>query len=343
MLIARSSARGGVATWTEVNGPFIDLLGVDPTALPRESCYGGPPILELATAKQPNDQNASGVSKYIAGIQVSKSATDKNGLDKPAQFQWTKGVSASDSWATDAALSVVFATYPDREKLFLGKPYYIEPQVSTEYHRQTATSQEQNTILAGVGATALWGKESTDTWFHILSPSAKYKDDRVKSTEGMQTTLDYTAVVKIPYVPIGKAVGAEWMQFSWRPTIGVDYEGVYTSPSPKPNGPPQSPTGNILRGYGDLQFSLYPAGGESLLSERLALTVELSGWGDAVATNGIDKGSHTKTLIQPGVAYYFDKLKHVGIGVEYVSGANPREDLRKQTYYQASFRLKLGP
>lgn len=337
----------GLTTWTVVTGPFIDLLTNDPNPLPAESYYGGPPTLDLTT---PQPMSTSWFSDYIAGFQISKSATDKNGMDKPAQFQWTKGTNTSDSWATDVAVSIVGKTYPFG--MALGKPNEIEPQLSGEYHRQTLTNQEQNTILAGISALDIWGK-STDFWAHYFSPSAKYKNDRVKSTEGLQTTLDYIPLVRLPYIPVGIASGLgwlfrddrwdEWLRFLWQPTVGIDYEGVYTSPSPKPNGPPKSPTGNILRGYGDLQVALYPAGGESLLSDRLALTVELSGWGDALATNGIDKGNHTSALIQTGVAYYFDKKQHVGVGVEYVSGANPRENLPKQTYYQASFRLKWGP
>jgi len=311
--------------------------------LPVTLTYATPQVIELKTVgtKKPPIvavSDASGICLHgDYCIHIRQSVADKNAADKPAQIQLTEPNGGSASWSTDVGMTLSVPPH-----LFWETNSLFEGGATFEYHRQTATDREQNALLAGLTASYLIGDVTSWSWSQFVESKVQYKDDHEKSAEGLQLLLDYIPVKPRGWFRIGRAMDLggvfgkgrnEWLQLLVQPTFGFDYDGVYDAPQGKP-------TGDIGRFYANIETALYPAGGADLLGKRLEIFAQYSNWVILGASSGLRSSGDTQDFWTAGLRFYFDQGRHVGVGLSYYDGENPRTARPKQQFFQAALELR---
>lgn len=331
--------------WVRVESPLLDFFREQP--LPITLTYDQSMMVELksVSSKEPKFVNLSKETGLCFGkdpadrycLHLRRSVADKNAVKKPAQLQFTDAVHGDSSWSTDVGLTLSMPVN-------FGSDWQFEWGGSAEYHRQTATSKEQNSLLVGLKSSLLLGDiTEAPHWGAFLDGKLQYKQDLEKNSKGMQILLDLVPVKPLGVVRFGQVMdlwspskerGKEWLQLLLQPVVGFGYDGVYDAPTGKSSG-------DIGRFYSNIEAVLYPAGGFGLLDKRIELFVQYSNWVLLGASNDLGSSGDTKDLFKTGARYYFDSNRNFGVSLSYLDGQNPREAKPKQEFWQAALELKF--
>jgi hypothetical protein len=269
---------------------------------------------------------ASSIDDLLSGLRVRRSIEDKNEDDDPAKAEVTNPHKSSAAWSVDGALRYEIAP-------MFREGHHLEWAVGVEYHRITHIDEPQNTWAAALEATYLTGDPASAA--HALSLAAGYKRDQIQKEDVLTAYLDY---VPIHFWGIGMILPPGLAEetrriggFSWQPLLSVEYEQTLASNVAGESGP-------MLRARAGLELRIYPFA--YFLSQRLQLYAA----GDLrlVAASGTTVSAGTvQPLFRGGAILYFDEKNRVGVGLDYLAGQNPRDDLQKQQVLSFGVRVRI--
>jgi hypothetical protein len=258
---------------------------------------------------------------FMDRVKIRRSVIDKNIVEKPAELFFQSPEDGKDVYSVDAGLSIDLTPAESVDHLLLAP--------TLEYHRQTQTDKEQDTLQAGLTAIYLWG-DVTESAALFSQASAKYKKDGVKNTEGAQISLDLTPVA--PDLLIGR-ISTSCPPVTWQPALGVEVEDVAQAKD-------EDPTGTITRGKASVEVGLYPFDDRFGRNKQLELLVSFTHWQDANESGGLDNGDDTHELFKASATYYINADRNVGLGIEFKKGENPSEGMADQELTQVSVKIK---
>ncbi len=327
------------SNWIEVSSTVLSALVEKP--LPVAIEIMADQTISLSSAKEPELDASNGLcAGRVACMRLRRSVVDKNTIQKPAQFQWTNPSAGETTLAADLGVTVMFLPVS-------GENTQLDWGINAEYHRNTAPTAEQDSILAGVNASYSVGDISERNWAQFFDGRAQYKRDQVKPAEGLQVLIDYIPVRPRGLFRIGRALdigevfsdsGAGWLDLLFQPSIGLEYDGIYAVEDAA------DPTGSIGRFYLNVEGAIYPFSGENTLGldKRLELFARYAGWA-VLGTSDPALGSSGDWLEfwTAGGRYYFDSGKRFSLSFSYLDGVNPREARPESKYWQGAAEIKF--
>jgi len=268
-----------------------------------------------------------GCASLPDGLHVTRSLTDKNTASKPAQLQVTAPKDADRSYAVDFGLGYT-RSWSQKDNLQTDLVY------GAEYHRNTLTDKKQDSTLVTLGIDQIIGNITPDkgpkadpVW--LPSFAAKFKKDRIKSTESFLPTIIVTLASK--RLRIGEVIGST-PGFLWQPTAALEWERITRAAN-------HGPTGSTARAWASLDVDIYPL--FTKLGSQLDLSLTARAWHDVHQSAVLRTGGSNQYLRKASLTYFIDKDQHFGVGVDRVSGENPSEGQPDQHYTQLTLKLKL--
>ena len=262
-------------------------------------------------------------SAYPWSVKLRRSIINKNILEKPAQIQATFPDDADDSYSIDAGLNIISPGIKLNESVW-------EFVATGEWHRNTQTEKEQDSLIFSLSAIGVVGDISEKRWCLLPQGSLKYKNDRIKVNESILISIDSGAV----FLPInlGKIVGPNELGFLWQPRIGLEYENIIEAKN-------ENATGDVFRAFGAIDVAFYPW--RNTLGERLVVSAIIKYWLEFSEDEAIDDGKNNYTFRKYSLRYYLNKKKNYAIAIERVDGSNPTESLTEQKFTQIAFQVKF--
>jgi hypothetical protein len=294
-----------------------------------------------ASAAADSDAQASppvatslGSTTWTLEYQLRQNLKDKNVQDKPARIQYSNPSGEKATAAIDAGVSITaIAPFSNNDSV------NWEFSAGSEYHRNDAPKNKNDSLIAGLVATA----NIALSYYPDSAPGApripdsvlypsfalKYKDDKVKDTQSAVPSFTITGL----YEPlkIGYPIGGDLLTVVWQPTVGTELEKVYEASS--------GPTGYVARATTKVEVSAYPL--ITKLDARLELTASQSTWFDYSESGSIDSGTDTHRLTTLGAMWWFNTDKHFGLGLDYSNGEDPSVGKPEQELFQLSFLVKF--
>ena len=270
-----------------------------------------------------------GASMVQAGVAdrltVRQSILDKNKVSNPANIQFVSPDDGEDSYVVDAGIKFDIVPSSLRSSLEAGP--------SIEYHRNTATDMEQDTLLAGFDGLWLLGDALEQDLVSRLKGSLAFKDDEVATTEGFQAA-GYWLPESRKYGLGLTATGPDQLAFLWQPSIGTEFESIQEARDP-------SAEGDVIRFRADLDLAIYPFF-KALDGGRLELLASLSYWAEAEESGRFRCGEDDFDLIKLGLVYWIDEERHFGVGLDRVKGDDPTKNQFDQDFFAASLKITFG-
>lgn len=280
-------------------------------------------------------------------IQLRHSLEDKNQADKAAVLQWSRQAGDENSTVTELGLGVVVCESSGR----IGNSGYrmsseFVPKI--EYHKNTLDDKLKDTSSIGLAWTGTINKPelglgSPDTPLaqpidHVIGVTMNYKNDRVKTGEGIQTSISYHATKFLGANVIHGKDGA--LPFYYSPVIAIQAESG--------NGV-ESESGDVARIKPSLNVVLYPMG--STLNRNLSIELSYAGW-DNFSRSGpyqsYDSYQEQKVIainwnLLPAPADKDGEVKYsnIAIGIEYKKGEQPEQGQLEQEITQLSLKLRF--
>jgi len=254
-------------------------------------------------------------------ISLRRTLTDKNTIDKPAQFQITWPNNGDASYTVDAGINVSFNATLHGDTLW-------EPVAAVEYHRNNQIAREQNTFIGSLSLLGVIGDITNSNTSWLPQFAIKYKSDDVRNNKSFLGTADISLVNKT--LPIGKIFGSDDIGLIWQPRAGLEYENIFEANS-------GTTKGNVLRGKGMIELAVYPA--RKALDQRLELTASYQYWNDLSSSSALNNGDPVHTLLRYSAKYYLNQNRNYAIALEHLDGENPSENLSRQRYNQFAFQI----
>lgn len=256
-------------------------------------------------------------------FKLRRSVIDKNVLAKPAQFEMLSPEKGDNSYVIDVGLNVL----PPSQ--LIGNSLW-DFALTGEYHRNTQTEKEQNSLIMSMSILGIVGEENKQPCVILPQASLKYKYNKIENSNSIILSFD-TSFLYLP-LKLGRIIGWEQLGFLWQPRIGLKYENIFEAKN-------DGPTGSITEGYGFLDIAIFPL--RARFDERLEISSAGKAWRDIYKSSEFESDSDSYYLMEYSVIYYLDEDKHYALSLSYVDGENPTTGFQKQKYSQASFKVKF--
>lgn len=214
---------------------------------------------------------------------------------------------------------------------------HLELTPGVEWQRNTTISKEQDLFKAGVKADLnLWdiGDRGTHRWTPIIVGQLEYKRDKPRDIDALQASISTTLIFQAPEPGITRSLlpnilGANsTLAFLYSPSFGIEYasEGADSGGS------------HVNRVLISVRAELYPF--PFALNWRLHFPATYAYRRGSSAEDG-SRDHHSFTVSMN--IYFIGTSKGgpaVGIGVDFVEGADPSAGFRRQRLWR--FGLKAG-
>ena len=262
-------------------------------------------------------------------LRIRRSRFDRNFATQPATFVYTNPEDGENSSAADLALVYEF----DRPFRLLGAIW--EPSLSGEYHRNTRSGSEQDSLLVGAG---LRGSLNVGNGVSFLPRlSLDYRRDRERDTESGVLALDVPINVRDLY--LGAKIDLGSTDLIPRAGVALNHAQVFEVAD-------GADTGDVTRGGGYLGFewNLDPDppsdDGDEEGKGSLVLTIEESVWYDLAESSALDSGTDKHDLFRAGLTAFLDEDRDFGVTLEFLRGADPTTGLEEQTYVRFGLSVR---
>jgi hypothetical protein len=263
----------------------------------------------------------------LPGLKVARSLTDKNLASKPAQVQVTMPRDQHTSYAVDLGVGYTKTIVPGGTNARA----QLDLTSGAEYHRNTLADKQQDTTLLSVGGDAQVGELTNGFAVWFPGVAAKFKKDRIKTTESILPTLSLTLASKP--LRIGELIGIHTsVPWEWQPSVAIEEEHDTRAPAGKPRG-------RVDRSSEELDLNFYPL--FRLVKTRVELALTGRAWQDFAKSRSLDTGSDRHYLRKASLTYYLDEPRRFGIGIDRVSGENPSEGQPNQHYTQLTLKIAI--
>ena len=280
---------------------------------------------------------------------------EKESLD-PATISYLNNNNGSDSYAVDAGilwdpLALQFETF---DALDWGPLDSIQISPFAEYHRNTAASAVNDTLIFGANARLTLDKgDALADYFQHIDFSTGWKNQAITEGKSVFAQLQYAPLMRCyrlglfgngRLLPDDKNT-SEWDQFRIVPTAALAYQHVYDGLLPSFEG-----DNLILKASADLEYFpkcwMFPA-----LQNKLALRAGYSFWNYLSHTDRITVPDRSMSYFRAAVDYYIDGTRpgpsdpktgkdgHYAIGLEYTRGDNPDTGAYDVDQWLLSFRV----
>ncbi len=267
-------------------------------------------------------------------LRLRQSAVNPSTREKPASFQFNVPKDAANSYAVDLALSWhpegKSGTYEN------GTAYSLEGSPFIEWHRQTQSENEQNTLLMGGSYSYVHMPSKVFSLTNI--GSVKFKDDRILTGQGYYVTWGLMPLYQKWY--IGRSTKSELFPVTFFPFVDLQFEGaddVLTDQVDAMMNPIKE-RGSTARAKFAIEAYAQPL--SKLLNDRLELSATYSHWVALSRSGGFNHRDPNPTLFQASLNYYLSSDNTAAIGVDFRDGENPEEGFDDQQFLSVAFKLK---
>lgn len=258
-------------------------------------------------------------------IDITHTLNTNKEVAQPAFVQLTRPDSGRSSGTVSGAV---------RYNLCDGTLLTIGP--FAEYQWSNVTDRRLNTLRAGLSAEWQVREISASTASNspLLLTQANFRSDREANTEGVQLVAQLTWVFRAQTWP---APNATWRigrvaDFVWSPQIGVIVDHVEQAAS-------ETSEGTIVRGVGQVDASLFPAGQQ--LGRRLELFGSYVRQRDLSDPTSELDDDHAFARFGANVFFVRDATRTAGVSVVRVRGEDPARGFARQRYWQVGLTLRL--
>ena len=252
-------------------------------------------------------------------LSLRQSVLDKNVIEKPASIQFVHPSNGKDSYAIDAGVTL---RWVDTDHWFVGP--------LAEYHRQTDISKPQDNFQAGLTVINITGDVTKDPITSFLQGTLKYKNDHITTGKAALAKIDYTPLA--PRAGIGTSIGSGELEFTWQPTIGLQYESADNVRKTKQSG-------DEARVMANIEVGLFPWA--TALHHRLQFVARETYWHAFARSGAFDRFSADYDIFRASLSWYLDTGRHFGIGIDYSNGSDPELGLLRQELTTLSLKVKF--
>lgn len=271
----------------------------------------------------------------------------KESLD-PATISYLKNNNGHDSYAVDAGilwdpLAFELKTF---KALDWGPLDKIQIAPFTEYHRNTAASALNDTLIFGANARLTLDKgDAAADFFQYIDFSGGWKNQALKEGRSFFAQLQYAPLMRCygiglfgngrlldedPDEPNRYSLNtSEWDQVRIVPTVALAYQHVYDGVLPAYEG-----DNLVLKASADIEY--FPkAWFPGLLQDKLVLRAGYTFWSYLSHTQAVSVPDRNMSFFRAAADYYIDGKRpgpsdpstghdgHYAIGLEYTRGDNP--------------------
>lgn len=281
----------------------------------------------------------------------------KESLD-PATISYLKNNNGADSYAVDAGLlwdPLAFKfDFDDGNPLKWAQLDNIQLSPFAEYHRNTASSALNDTLVLGTNArlTLDKGDELSDFFQHI-DLTGGWKNQSLTEGKSFFAQLQYAPLMRCYRLGLfgnGRLLPdstntSEWDQIRIVPTVALAYQHVYDGLLPAYEG-----DNLILKASADIEY--FPkAWVFGALKDKLALRAGYTFWDYLSHTDHVSVPDRSMSFFHAGLDFYIDGLRpgpndpstgkdgHYAIGLEYTRGDNPDTGAYDVDQWLLSFRV----
>ncbi len=261
------------------------------------------------------------------GIVVRQSLANKNFNNEPAAISWISPQGGADSTTIDIAIGM-----NAKEGSFTGGSWNLLPKV--EYHKNTDTGSKQDTLKAGFNMTCIFEDPTPppgqQVWSHYLELSAAYKDDRIKTGQGISGSLSYTPL----YAPLHFAsYGTGNFRYMLTPRIALLAEHANDLTA-------GALSGSVTRLKASVELSVYPF--FKTHADGIEVLVGYQTWFNQSRSGPFASDKKHQELFTASLNFYLDRDQRYALGLDYTHGENPEDGQADQTVTSLSFKMKLG-
>lgn len=260
------------------------------------------------------------------GVHISRGLYDAWGASddklraKPAQLSYTRPAGGDASATIDAGVELVwghnanFGEWRVNDGLAIG----------VEQHRNTATTDRQNTVLAGAGAQGLFSGAGDLGW--AFAVNTLYRDDRSAGNRGYVANASLAPYVRKKLNAWSDPFNTEAIRIFPTLVFGILYQRVSSSDAALTAEMPDA-TGSVTQATG-IAGVAFKLGAE----RKWEVGYEFKIWQDMSRSGVFSLGGRTTHIQTAGISYSLDRA--TSIALQYVDGSDPIEGIVKQRYTQ---------
>lgn len=210
-----------------------------------------------------------------------------------------------------------------------------------EWQRNSATDKEQNVLLSGLSFQWIAREviASDRSWTPVFLINANYKNDKVKSTEGMQASFYFTPIFNgrggrfllLPDV----VASSDYLDFYYNLYTGLEYENRSKAKNPTEDG-------QVTRFYNRVSAYFYPF--SKALKGRLEVVADYTYRHALSNSSGVEKDHNRIFKFSTNMVLFTKKTSGVAdvkIGVDYVNGVDPTKGFEDQQMKMVTLKVKI--
>jgi hypothetical protein len=266
-------------------------------------------------------------------IQVRQSFQSADTKPEPALFTYTKPKNKDESYLVDAAIGISHSFNPRNTLTIFG-----------EYHRNTLSDEQQNTIQAGLSYELFTnnqygiapGTRAANGSTTVITVNGKYSDNKIKEIRSLQLSGEITRLYVRGYYP-GAFLPNAWnplgrgLAIEYFPAVGVEVEDRIRVEE-------VSVKGVITRAVSKLYVSVYPL--SMFVNNRIELFGNAAFRYDIINTTDLDDRTHP--VLETGVNFILYRAGNhkISIGGSYNNIDDPGSGKEKQNFWLIAFKVK---
>lgn len=283
---------------------------------------------------------------------------DKESLD-PASLSYLKNNNGKDTYSIDvgALWSPEALALPTLDALDWAAFDYIQLSPFAEYHRNTASSALNDTLILGGNArlTLDRGDQLAD-FFQYIDLSGGWKDVALTEGKSVFAQLQYTPLMRAWHLGLfgdsrlamNQSEGvqtSEWDQLRFVPTVALAYQHVYEGLLPANEG-----DNLVLKASAAVEY--FPKRWMfGALQDKLALRAGYTFWSYLTHTPAVSVPDRNMSYFHASADFYIDGYRpgpsdpstgkdgHFAVGLEYTRGDNPDTGAFDVDQWLLSFRV----